>query len=426
MKLSIKLGILSASNILLAFGMQWYILMSIGIGEQSDAFFAGLTIPQLVTTVISNSLIHVLVPLLSGETQEKSNHDTWAFLTLIAALFFSLALTLYMTAQWWIPLTVPGFSEATQQLTIALTRIQLIGMIFSAINGVQWASYHARQKFLWVEFVPILTSLLGVALLVWALPRYGIIAAAWIASLRFALQSLLLLPGLGRPVWPDLTSPAIKQAWNKIKPLLLGTTYYKTDNLINRFLLSGANEGSLSLFYLASQIYEAIVYVFNKAMIVPLLPTLTIVYKAGDFKAFKKIFYRRLLQTIVLGVLVFIGLLFFGQAVLTLLLGHGYINSDDILQLWLIMICLAGLMAGGMASMAVTQAFYAVADTLTPTKINIINYTLHIPIKIMVYSNFGIFGLAIETSLYQIINFCVLLKLISKKMAIMHPLSVNK
>ena len=426
MKLSIKLGILSTSNILLAFGMQWYILMSIGIGEQTDAFFAGLTIPQLVTTVISNSLMYVLVPLLSGETQEKSNHDTWAFLSLVAALFFSLALTLYMTAQWWIPLIVPGFGEATKQLTIDLTRIQLIGMIFNAINGVQWASYHARQKFLWVEFVPILTSLLGVALLVWALPRYGIIAAAWIASLRFSLQFFLLLPGLGRPVWPDLTSPAIKQAWNKIKPLLLGTTYYKTDNLINRFLLSGANEGSLSLYYLASQIYEAIVYVFNKAMIVPLLPVLSITYKGGELKTFKKIFYRRLLQTLILGVLVFACLLFIGQAVLTLLLGHGYVSSDQILQLWLIMVWLAGLMIGGMATMVVTQAFYAIGDTLVPTKINIIIYTLHIPVKIMVYSGFGIFGLAIETSLYQIINFCVLLKVISKKMLIIQALSRNK
>jgi len=426
MKLSIKLGVLSASNILLAFGMQWYILMSIGIGEQTDAFFAGLTIPQLVTTVISNSLMHVLVPLLSGETQEKSNHDTWAFLTLVSTLFISLALVLCLTAQWWIPLTVPGFSEAAQQLTIDLTRIQLIGMIFNAINGVQWASYHARQKFLWVEFVPILTSVLGLALLVWALPRYGIIAAAWIASLRFALQFLLLLPGLGRPVRPKLTSPTIKQAWKKIKPLLLGTTYYKTDNLINRFLLSGANEGSLSLFYLANQIYEAIVYIFNKAMIVPLLPTLSIVYKEGEFKAFKKIFYRRLFQTLVLGLLVFACLFFFGQLVLTLLLGHGYISSDNIYQLWTIMICLAGLMAGGMANMVVTQAFYAIGDTLAPTKINIITYTLHIPIKIMVYSHFGIFGLAIETSIYHIISFFVLFRLISKKLTTILETSVDR
>lgn len=426
MKLSIKLGVLSASNILLAFGMQWYILMSIGIGEQTDAFFAGLTIPQLVTTVISNSLMHVLVPLLSGETQEKSNHDTWAFLTLVSTLFISLALVLCLTAQWWIPLTVPGFSEAAQQLTIDLTRIQLIGMIFNAINGVQWASYHARQKFLWVEFVPILTSLLGLALLVWALPRYGIIAAAWIASLRFALQFLLLLPGLGRPVRPKLTSPRIKQAWKKIKPLLLGTTYYKTDNLINRFLLSGANEGSLSLFYLANQIYEAIVYVFNKAMIVPLLPTLSIVYKEGEFKAFKKIFYRRLFQTLVLGLMAFSCLFFFGQLALTLILGHGYINSDNIYQLWLIMIWLTGSMIGGMATMVVIQAFYAFGDTLVPTKTNIITYTLHIPTKIIVYNVFGIIGLALEISMYQVINFCILLTLIRKKMAITLETSVDR
>ena len=83
MKLSIKLGILSATNILISFLVQWYILMSIGIGEQTDAFFSGLTIPQLVTAVISNSLMHVLVPLLSGETQEKSHHDTWACLNVV-------------------------------------------------------------------------------------------------------------------------------------------------------------------------------------------------------------------------------------------------------------------------------------------------------------------------------------------------------
>lgn len=416
MKLSIKLGFLSAANIVLAFLIQWYILMSIGVGEQTDAFFAGMTIPQLVTAVVSNSLMHVLVPLLSGEEPEKSRHDTWALLLIITASFSSIAILLYITADWWIPLTVPGFNETSQQLTISLAKIQLIGMVFSAINAVQWACYHARQQFLWSEFVPILTSLLGLAVLIWALPRYGIVAAAWIASLRLGLQSLLLVPGLGRPLLPDLNSSTVKQAWQRIKPLLIGTTYYKTDNLVNRFFLSGADQGSLSLYYLAGQIYEAAGYIFNRAMVVPLVPALSIGHKAGKIKSIRKLYYRRVLQTVLLGLFGFAVLLLFGQQLLNLLLGYGNINSDNLMDLWWIMIWLAGLMLGGFGSMVSSKAFYALGNTSMPTKISACTYTLQIPGKIIAYSHFGIVGLALATTIYHIVTFCVLVVFFEKEL----------
>lgn len=415
MKLGIKLGALSAANIGIAFLFQWYVLIQLGPGMETDALFAGMTIPQLVLAVISGSLMHVLVPLLSGESEDCLRHDAWGFLTLIGGLFGLLAVLLYAAAPWWVPLTVPGFDEAGQILTVELTRIQLIGMVFAAINGVQWAVYHARQRFLWAEFTPILASVFALLLLVWALPRFGVIAAAWIGALRMGVQTLLLAPGMGIPVRPDLKSAAIQQAWERIKPLLLGTAYYKTDPLVDRLLLSTASSGSLSLYYLAQQIYGAASQVLNKAITAPLVPLLSMLHKTGDRNGFRNAYHRKLLVVGIISIAGLLALVLIGQGFLTLLVGHGNISASHITQLWWIMVWLGGVFIGGTMGQICSSSFYACGDTITPTRISMLTYTVYIPSKVVAFYLWGIAGLAIATSVYYVANLSLLLYLFAKK-----------
>lgn len=415
MKQTIQLGTLSVANIGIAFLFQWYVLTQLGPGMETDALFAGMTIPQLVLAVISGSLMHVLVPLLAGEDEVRLRHDAWGFLVLVGGLFGLLAAILYVAAPWWVPLTVPGFSDAGLALTVDLTRIQLIGMVFAAINGVQWAAYHARQQFVWAEFTPILASAFALLLLIWALPRFGVIAAAWISVLRMGLQTLLLAPGMGKPVWPDLRSPAISAAWQRIKPLLLGTAYYKTDPLVDRFLLSTASSGSLSLYYLAQQIYGAVSQVINKAIAAPLVPLLSKLHKAGDIEGFRRAYHRKLLQvgSISLAGLLILGLL--GQALLTFLVGHGNVSADNVAELWWIMIWLCGMFIGGAMGQISSSSFYALGDTTTPTRIGIYSYTFYIPVKLALFYYFGVMGLALVTSMFFIVNLFLQNRQLKKK-----------
>lgn len=405
MKQAIQLGILSTSNIGINFLFQWYVLTKLGPGIETDALFAGMTLPQLVLVVISTSLMHVLVPLLAGENEEKLRHDAWAFLVLIGGLFVLIAIILYVSAPWWIPLTVPGFSCAGQSLTVELTRIQLVGMVFTAVNGVQWAAYHARQQFVRAEFTPILSSILGLLMLMWALPRFGVVAAAWISTLRMGLQTLLLAPGMGRPIWPDLKTPAISEAWHRIKPLLLGTAYYKTDPMIDRFMLSSASTGSLSLYYLAQQIYGAVSQIINKAITAPLVPLLSKLNKASDYTGFRKAYHRKLTYVCLLSLASLLILWLFGKTLLYLLVGHGNVDADSVSELWWIMICLGGMYLGGAMGQISSSSFYALGDTSTPTRLGIFSYTFYVPVKIFLFYKVGITGLAIATSSFFTVNF---------------------
>ena len=415
MKQVLQLGMLSAVNIGISFLFQWYVLTQLGPGIETDALFAGMTLPQLVLVVISGSLMHVLVPLFSGESEEVLRHDAWGFFFLIGCLFSLIASILYLLAPWWVPLTVPGFGKAAQSLTIEMTRIQLVGMVFAAVNGVQWAAYHARQRFIWAEFTPIIASVSSILLLIWALPRFGVIAAAWISTIRLAIQTCLLLPGMGKLVRPNLKSPSIKQAWQRIKPLLLGTTYYKTDPLIDRFLLSTAGSGSLSLYYLAQQIYGAVNQVLNKAIAAPMVPLLSTLYKTGNMKGFREVYYRRLMQMTILSLLGLFVIIFFGQSLLHLLIGHGNVSASNTKELWRIMIWLCGMFFGGAMGQITSSTFYACGDTRTPTRMSVCTYTIYIPTKIAIYYLCGIPGLAIVTSIYLIVNLTLQIYLLKNK-----------
>lgn len=415
MKQTVQLGALSAANIGVAFLFQWYALTQLGPGIATDALFAGMTIPLLVLSVISGSLMHVLVPILAGESEDRLRHDAWGMLVLVGGLFGVMAILLYVTAPWWIPITVPGFTEAGQALTIELTRIQLVGMVFTAINGVQWATYHARQQFVWAELAPILASALALLLLIWALPRFGVIAAAWISTLRMGLQTLLLTPGMGKPVRFDLRSSTIQQAWQRIKPLLLGTAYYKTDPLVDRFLLSSASSGSLSLYYLAQQIYGAASQVLNKAIATPLVPLLSKLHKEGNSDEFRRVYLRKLLQVSMIGIVSLLGLGVFGQATLDLVVGNGNISADNVKELWWIMIWLAGMFLGGVTGQICSSSFYACGNTITPTRMSMITYTAYIPCKIIAFYFFNIVGLALATSIYYIINSLCQIYLLERK-----------
>lgn len=414
-KQTVQLGALSAANIGIVFLFQWFVITQLGPGIETDALFAGMTMPQMALAVISGSLMHVLVPLLAGEEKERLRHDAWGFLVLIGGLFGMLAVGLYVTAPLWIPLTVPGFDDAGKALAVELTRIQLIGMVFAAVNGVQWATCHARQQFLWAEFTPILSSVLGLLLLFWTLPRYGVVAAAWIGTLRMALQTFFLAPAMGMPVWPNLRGAAINEAWRRIQPLLLGTAYYKTDPLVDRFLLSMAGSGNLSLYYLAQQIYGAANQVINRAIAAPLVPFLSKLSKAGDGGGFKLAYHRIMWQV---GVIVCGGLFVFvvaGPAALDVFIGYGSLHADKVQELWWIMIWLGGVFVGGAMGQICASSFYACGDTITPTRMSVVTYTVYVPCKVVFFYLWGVKGLALITSIYYMSNFLLQVYLLRGK-----------
>ena len=409
-RLAVILGGLAGVNILLAFFYQWYVLITIGPGCQTDAFFAGMAVPQLFLAVVTGSMTQVLVPLLATEDQDNFHKEAWSFFQGIGFIFGILAVLLFATATTWVPWTVPGFDPETKLLTILLVRIQLVGMVFMALNGVAWSVYHSRQEFVWAEISPILGTLGGLAFLLWGWPRFGIIIAVWATVLRAAIQRILLLPGMGGYRAPDWRTNTVREAWRRLYPLLLGSTYYKPGDLVDRFLASMAPAGQLSLLHFANQIYLAGTLILSKALAAPMVPLLAKRASEREWFSFRKIVSNRLLWTLGITLAVFMCIFFSGTSVLSFLFGHGRFTIGEVLTLRWLLVALVGVWVGGALGQILSSSFYAKGNTRTPTKIGIFGFTIGLGMKVVGFLYWGILGIAVGTSLYYLLN-AFLLKL---------------
>ena len=199
----------------------------------------------------------------------------------------------------------------------------------------------------------------------------------------------------------------MREAWRRIRPLLIGTTYYRTDPLVDRYLASMAPAGGLSLLYIGQQIYSAAGIVAEKAIAAPMVPMLATQANAGEWSEFRRSYQKRLLAMGGLTVLGYIILLVTGERILNLLIGHGGVTRDNVHLLWVIMVALVGFFIAGAMGVVTSKTFYAMGDTRTPTRMSIVTYTLYIPAKVLGFLRYGLIGLALVTSAYLFLNLVI-------------------
>lgn len=387
--------------------MPWYVVTQMGVGIQTDAFFASGALSQLIFLVASFSLTQVIVPLLATEDEKTFQRDAWGLFLIVSAMFSLLAIVLFVTAGYWVSLIVPGFSVPARQLAITLSRIQLLGMIGNALVAVLWSVYYARQRFLWAEISSVLANAFALLFLFWTLPRFGIVAAAWATVLNLGMKVVLLMPILGHWQRPQFDSYALKEAWRRIKPFILGQTYARSDPLIDRFLTSLTTAGNLSLLYIGQQIYSAVNLVIIKAISTPTAPRLAIAAKSRDWRGFRHLCHQRLMWMLGIAATACAGLFFLGVPVLRLMIGYGGVTASNVQTLWWIMVALIGVLIGGTVGQVISTAFYALGDTKTPTVLFIGTYTVYVPLKILIFLRYGVVGLAVTTSAHLAAN-CLL------------------
>lgn len=403
-----QLSILTAFNILLVALTQWYPFIQLGVGAEIDALIASMTVPQLLLAIVSTSLTHVLVPLFTNIKDPGAFRlEVWRFLLIIGIFFGVIGLALGVTITRWVPIIVPGFDDHAQLLMIDVSRLQLLVMVLMAVSTVQSAAHHSRGDFIKVELTSIVSNTLALILLVLLLPRFGVTGAGWAMIARGFLQAIMLMPGLGRPIWHGLPSETVATAWCRIRPLLLGTAYYKTDPMVDRFLLSSASEGSLALYYLAQQIYGIAAQWINQTLANPVVLQLSELNADGRRGNFWKLFQKKILIIFGISLVGYTLLLVVGKQILSMLLLSGRIDASSISELWWIMVLLGGLFVGGTMGRISSIVFYVQGRTNSLTRISMCSFTAYVPFKILLFHLFGVMGLAVATSIYFLLDLMI-------------------
>lgn len=414
LKTGFQVSLMVALQIAANFSIQWYVVSRLGAAVHTDALYAGATLPQIVISVAVDTLIYVLVPLLAALAPAAFLRCRWPLFLGAGAASMLLVVTMYAITPFTLPFIVAGYSPDAKALTVQLARIQLLTIPGATCYAVLSAISNVRRRFVWPLLTNVLASAGGMALMVWLLPRFGVVLASWIQVWINVVPVVLMLPMLGPPERPLLDMQLLREVWRRMQPLVFGSAYFRCIVLVDRFLTSFLPPGSLVMFALAQRVHSAIARVLNQGIVTPVVPALSTLAQQGEWRGFRALLRRKSLEMMAVNAVMVAGLagLWALMPQVTtrmpsrLLVGR--LSVDQLQELLLIFLLSSGLLLCSGLNHTLTTAFYASSNTATPAKIGVVAYTLGIALKIAGFFVAGIFGMALALSIHNFVHIALL------------------
>lgn len=408
-----SVALLNLATVATGFLLQIIVVRLAGIGSSADAYFATAAIPQVALSIAVHVASGALMPQLSQIERPDRIATAWAALRVISLFGLPVAVGLYLNAPHWVFLLFPGFAAGGAQESVPLAALAALAAPFAIMTAVLSSYLYAERRFITNEAVALGTTIaLAVAAAI-LIPRFGIVALGWLVLLRFIVQLIALLAFLPFP-GKDPAVSSLRAVWRKGRILLAGAVYFKSDLLVDRFLLSLAPAGALSLIIFGQSILVAASGVLGQSLANTATPALSAAHATGDSVEFRAILRRKMILIIAAST----GLLFASVLLvppITSLLTSLAI-TEQVVDLRWVLILLGGVPTGACTGALLANAHYAMGDARTPTLMTVFTFTIFLAAKFFVFIHYGLYAFCALTSVYYLLNAGLLAWLLRRKL----------
>ncbi len=396
-----------------------------GAGQTLDAYYAAFRLPDLIfNTLILGALSSAFIPIFL-KYWNKDKEEAWkitnSVLNILLIIVVTLGLVAFIFAPSVIKYLVPGFDLETQSLTISLTRIMLIGILFFTCSNIASSVLNSFRRFLAYSLAPLMYNLgiiFGILVLV---PKtsLGLNGLAWGVVLGSLGHFLIQIPALlkvGYRWKPIIKShPAIKRIITLMLPRCFGLAVSQLNFVVITLIASTITIGAVAIYSLAFNLFNVPIGIFGISLAISIFPVLSKSFATGD----KKIFVSQLSKTIcrILYLIIPITVIYLAlrTQIVRLILGAGVFSwRDTVLTASTLGFFSISLLAQSLIPLF-SRAFYATHDTLTPVKIAIVSFIVNIVGCLVLGPLIGIGGLALAFSLASFVNLILLYYFFNKK-----------
>ncbi|MFA6098566.1 MAG: murein biosynthesis integral membrane protein MurJ [Patescibacteria group bacterium] len=401
-----------------------------GAGNELDIYYAAFRIPDLVFNVlVLGALSAAFIPIFIQYIQKakenpEAKNEVWYLVNsllnilLIGLVFFGILFFIF--APQIIPLIAPGFDMQKQIVTVKMTRIMLVSIVFFGISNILTGVLNSFKRYINFAFAPVMYNIgliLGISVFV---KYYGIYGLAYGVVLGSLLHLLIQLPGAIKLGFRykfvfDTKHAGVRNIGKLMLPRTFGLAVGQVDQLISVIIGSTLAAGSVAIFTFANNLQSFPINVFGVSVAVASFPFLSEAFVQKKNQVFIEHFsesFRRILFVVIpISVLI---LLLRAQLV-RVILGTGAFDwNDTYLTAQTLGIFSLSLFAQSVIPL-LARSFYAWQDTKTPVKVALVSVAMNI-IGALIFTRFlGVMGLALSFTISSFINMILLLVFLRSK-----------
>lgn len=422
------IGIATLCSRILGFIRDIVIARLFGVYVYAQAFVVAFRIPNLFRDLVGEGATNAaFVPVFSEYTVKHKPEEFWELANVVLNLLLVALSAITLAGILFSPLIVrliaPGFVADAHKFatTVTLNRIIFPYLILICLAAYAMAILNSLKHFAVPAFAP---CLLNISIIVFALSLgEGIAGLASGVLVGGVLQLAIQIPVLYRKgfrlqLFKRFRHPAAKLIGKLMVPRLLSSSIYQLNNFVDSIfgsLAIAVGEGGVAILYFAYRLIQFPLGVFSNALSQAILPALSTQALEPTRDALKRTFSFGLRATFFVLLPASLGFIVLSRTVIDALFGGGRFDAYSINKTADVLLFYSiGLFAYG-GTKIVQSCFFALQDTVTPTKAAAIALGLNIALNAILMFPMGISGLALATSLSSIITFVMLLVMLKQK-----------
>jgi len=398
---------------LLGFARDAMIAALLGAGPVADAFLAAFQLVNVVRRLLTEGALNAaLVPAWLRVREAEGAVAAAAFagsvLGTVSAALIAAAALIGLLMPVVITALAPGFAgHPTLQLAVDDARLMLPYLAFAGPVTVMMALLNAQHRFALTAFSPLLFNIAlisaMIALLGWRQDAaYAALVIAATVGIAGLLQLLILVlrRGGGRIATPLRISfdADMRGFLGKAIPGMIASSGPQL-LVVGGAIIASASPSAVSWLYFANRLIELPLGIVGVAMGTVLVPELTRALRGGDQIAVAHAESRGLELAVGLALPATLGLIVLSEPVVRMLFEHGLFTAADTAATAQALMLLALGLPAHVLVKALSPAFFARDDTLTPLLATVTGFAVAIVLAVVFGRWFGAGGIAASIAL---------------------------
>lgn len=383
-----------------------------GTSARMDAFLFAFSIPNLFIQSLSVTVGVIFIPILMecrhGKGEVEADRFTSIAINLVALALLTLGLISILISP--AVSSMAGFEEdglrkATYLLIGLSPLMPLMGLSFFFKNILNTYGIFTMPALL--QIIPTLLTIIAIAVLTKWAGIYSVVIGMIVGALLYLFfMGTIVLQRVNYSPVIDLSLPEVRKLWSGTMPLMLSAAGSQVNILVDRAIgVRFLPEGSISVLGYGSMIRDMTLNIFTLSLVGVIFPIMSAHATRDEMPQLNKTTMTALRLTAFVLIPTTILFSVLAAPIISLLFERGAFgpestnNSADALRYLLL-----GLAPSG-GCIILTRYLYAVQENNVVIRLGILAIILNIVLDLAFVNVLGVRGLALATSVVEIVFF---------------------
>ena len=397
-----------------------------GTSDAMDAFLIAFVLPTFAINVIAGSLEAAVVPVYvrvrDHEGPQAARELLSSLLVTSTLLLAAMGIALLVVGPLLLPLLGATFVGEKLVLTRQLFFVLIPLVVVSGSGVVLSSALNANERFVWSASMPIISSVVMLALLFNKGPQWGVFALAVGLVVGRFVEGLLLawrLRSLGLFDWRGWGArhPEVREVVKNFLPIAAGAAVMSNSPLIDQAMAAMLGPGSVAGLMYGNKLVGAGLSVAAPAVATVIFPHFSRMVAAEQWSAVRQTL--RTYGALILGggAVVAVAMIVFSVPLVRLMFERGAFSPDDTRLVARVQALYALQIPFYLLSMVGVRLLSAMRGNRTIMWISFSSFVTNVAGNFVCMRVWGLPGIALSTSIVYCLSMLLVLTAVSRRFA---------